>query len=100
MLPKNAEAGDPIVTCSHCGYYWGYGGTMYRATCPSCGGKVVVSKNHTGIVLSPEEGTVAEVPTGNTDLWRTVSIAIRNGGGEEIADLYSSVTWTHSRIRE
>lgn len=100
MVPKNADAGDPIVSCPHCGYYWGYGGSMYRATCPSCSRKVIVAENHAGIVLSTEEETVAEVPRGDDNLWRTAAIAVRHGGGDEIADLYSSVKWSYSQIRD
>jgi len=30
------------VTCDNCEYEWEYGGTMKRATCPSCGHKTSV----------------------------------------------------------
>ena len=41
-----------MLKCEHCGYEWEYKGRLARASCPSCGQKVKISRR-SGVLASP-----------------------------------------------
>jgi hypothetical protein len=47
-----------LLKCEHCSYEWEYKGRLARASCPSCGQKVKISRR-SGVLAAP---IIGELP--------------------------------------